>query len=520
MMEENKEYDSEEELLKGATNAYQNNTSFENNLGLGTTGEKTIGDDKTGDDKTGDDKTGDVTPNSQYNKYMIRFDVNPAGDLKLESINKFPGEPMDDNIDTNIEVPQNPTQDDLRRLVLLGKIPGFFYGHNDGVFTDITRYLNELLNRFNSKIDIAANETRIYSNKEDKYTPFYNELTAINDFVDKITNVLNKVITSAGIMPESNRVFPSKKIEVLTTERGKLTNLHNYITYNAESINIFMKEIKTVTDEFSNLSNNLNTITDYKIVLPEKITKYVNGLPKKNNVANIVTQSEGSNNNGIPVVSSQMVGTSVPTKTTGKENEGIHFNEVERQTVGTSVPTIKTGKSKMSVIERTKEALGTVKTAVTGFFGTNKGTPLSNADDSRMDEPQKQAFNDYKIKIDNILQTTRPEGGYTDVVKKNINVFKNNMETANNAGTLDKLVQEKLVTYIHSIMDGSSSSNPTSLIAVDVVEQPDVTTTIGGKKSRRRRGGMKKVKQNKTKRIHAIVTRRRKQMKKAGTKRR
>jgi hypothetical protein len=41
----------------------------------------------------------------------------------------------------------------------------------------------------------------------------------------------------------------------------------------------------------------------------------------------------------------------------------------------------------------------------------------------------------------------------------------------------------------------------------------------GGKKSRRRRG-MKKVKQNKTKRIHAIVTRRRKQMKKAGTKRR
>ena len=47
----------------------------------------------------------------------------------------------------------------------------------------------------------------------------------------------------------------------------------------------------------------------------------------------------------------------------------------------------------------------------------------------------------------------------------------------------------------------------------------DKIPSKGGKKSRRR-GGMKKVKQNKTKRIHAIVTRRRKQMKKAGTKRR
>lgn len=50
--------------------------------------------------------------------------------------------------------------------------------------------------------------------------------------------------------------------------------------------------------------------------------------------------------------------------------------------------------------------------------------------------------------------------------------------------------------------------------------ESNVNRIEGGKKSRRRRGGMKKVKQNKTKRIHAIITRRRKQMKKAGTKRR
>jgi hypothetical protein len=85
-----------------------------------------------------------------------------------------------------------------------------------------------------------------------------------------------------------------------------------------------------------------------------------------------------------------------------------------------------------------------------------------------------------------------------------------------NSITTDKQLSEaekkKLNISVKTAIEDAAPEEP--------ADSNNTFANLGGKKSRRRRGGMKKVKQNKTKRIHAILTRRRKQMKKAGTKRR
>jgi hypothetical protein len=114
--------------------------------------------------------------------------------------------------------------------------------------------------------------------------------------------------------------------------------------------------------------------------LPDKIKNYADSLLAPTQVANNGTQSEDSNNNSTPVVSSQTVGISVPTNSSSNatgQKQGFHFSEVARPTFGTSVPTINTGKSNMSLSERAKGALN----AFTGFFDKKNNPEVTENND-------------------------------------------------------------------------------------------------------------------------------------------
>ena len=216
--------------------------------------------------------------------------------------------------------------------------------------------------------------------------------------------------------------------------------------------------------------------------MPDKINNYVKDLlATSNNVvnanSNITTLSSTDNNNKVDIVSSG----ELTSNSQGQANNSV---------------------------------LGRLYQGTKGFFGINpKPKPASTA------VAENTKIQKYIVDINDILDN------YENPDQQEF------LTHLQNAITIDKELKEnekkKLTELVNNAIAKSNSSIDTTIqdnsehsVTMEGITKKPLMPGGDGKKSRRRRGGMKRVKQNKSKRIHAIVTRRRKQMKKAGTKRR
>ena len=428
------------------------------------------------------DGLNNVEKTSDVKSYRVEI-VAGRGKLKLRFMDKNDGEFEN----TDIDIPANPTQSELKQLSILGKIKGFVYGHNTDLFTnDIKSYLNLLLNDFNKNILDESTKNSIFSARATKYKPFYTELKDISSFVEKIILGIDKVIQSTNdrmndgtnLMNTSFVDNMLQKIAELNVEKEKLTKLYKYINYNAESINLFMNQTKN-THQLQ--LPPIDIPTDYNIELPDKIQKYVQELLAPSNIVvnakpNIIQPS--STNSKVNIISNAALPKNaspsgqLPSKSQVKANNSV---------------------------------LGRLYQGTKGFLGINS-KPAQSVNITEPDNIKAnpdQSVN--RIEPDNIKANLAHVNDLTNIITSAITLQQ--LQRISDYIVKSKLSEEE-VAYLNK------------LIADKAESIPNIDRIDGGKKSRRRRGGMKKVKQNKSKRIHAIVTRRRKQMKKAGTKRR